>query len=343
MSRLATLSSKLEHYREAISDLQALYMVRGYPEALVKTWSKEYFRVSWEKRLMVTEERPRNLLVLKTEFNPIWSAFNVHELGKTITDSWQSSLAVLDRQASANVRTWHLDTAGTVATAMRQLTLYDMVAPRSKSPAHPSSEAGAGVQPDLVPADGDLNAEGNSELAKPVADFGVAQVHQIPTMEAVEKSKRMYGRGPVYVLRPSVLPSQSGPSRLRPTEHTSTPGAFRATGSGAAGEPSGAAAPASGSAVGIDGKEELVSGVGEKTLGDDGNECVPKRIATRFVNGSMRESALDIRTVGLCDSEWLVSRKKRTNLGDIVNSWKHVLLERASSSDSVSMHVDEWQ
>ena len=35
---------------------------------------------------------PSGAFVLKTHFNPAWSAFNVHELGKVVVESWRSSL-----------------------------------------------------------------------------------------------------------------------------------------------------------------------------------------------------------------------------------------------------------
>ena len=43
MSRLATLSSNIDHYSDAVKDLQILYRARGYPGELVKKWTKENY------------------------------------------------------------------------------------------------------------------------------------------------------------------------------------------------------------------------------------------------------------------------------------------------------------
>jgi len=91
MSRLATLSSSVEEYVSAIRDLKGLYMARGYPEKLVLTWTKDHLAERWAQRL--SEPAPaRPVLVLKTEFNPAWYAFNVDELGSTITTKWMTYL-----------------------------------------------------------------------------------------------------------------------------------------------------------------------------------------------------------------------------------------------------------
>ena len=96
MSRLATLSSRLEWYSEAIQDLRNLYVARGYPVDLVKKWAKENYGKRWENRLTGVKTSPGEVFVLKTHFNPAWSAFNVHELGSVVTESWLSSLHQYD-------------------------------------------------------------------------------------------------------------------------------------------------------------------------------------------------------------------------------------------------------
>ena len=91
MSRLATLSSKSEHYLEALVDLRRLYCGRGYPPDLVRKWLKENTSKRWEQRL--NEPIPTSeVLVLKTHFNPAWSAFNIHELGNRVSISWRRSI-----------------------------------------------------------------------------------------------------------------------------------------------------------------------------------------------------------------------------------------------------------
>jgi hypothetical protein len=91
MARLATLSSKLDAYLDALHDLKSLYMGRGYPEKLVNNWLKDHCAERWDRRLRNPAEA-RPVLVLKTEFNPAWYDFNVNELGKTICSSWAGHL-----------------------------------------------------------------------------------------------------------------------------------------------------------------------------------------------------------------------------------------------------------
>lgn len=97
MSRMAVLSSSLQHYSDALVDLRSLYQSRGYPPDLLRKWIKENYSKRWNNRLTKAEPSPSKVFVLKSHFNPAWSAFNIHELGKTVSDSWLSSLLEYDR------------------------------------------------------------------------------------------------------------------------------------------------------------------------------------------------------------------------------------------------------
>ena len=87
MSRMAVLSSKPEHYLEAIRELKALYVARGYPIDLVSKWIKEHCSKRWENRHHEVNQDPGQPFVLKTHYNPAWSTFNIQDLSKCITDS----------------------------------------------------------------------------------------------------------------------------------------------------------------------------------------------------------------------------------------------------------------
>ena len=91
MSRLAVLSSKPEHYLEALADLQNLYIARGYPTDLVRKWTKENSNKRWLNRHNKSEPSGE-VFVLKSKYNPAWTAFNIHELQNTVVTSWRSSL-----------------------------------------------------------------------------------------------------------------------------------------------------------------------------------------------------------------------------------------------------------
>jgi hypothetical protein len=100
MSRLAVLSSKPEHYLDAIRALGELYIARGYPVDLVHAWIKANCAKRWSHKMEqpIGEEAPA--FVLKTKFNPAWDSFNVQELGRLITESWADSIAGLRNQDS---------------------------------------------------------------------------------------------------------------------------------------------------------------------------------------------------------------------------------------------------
>jgi hypothetical protein len=94
MSRLATISSLVDTYCEAIYELKCLYFARGYPTAVLDTWIKGNLQKRWDHRLdkQSTQDAARPILVLKTEFNPAWYNFNVKEFGESITNTWSSYL-----------------------------------------------------------------------------------------------------------------------------------------------------------------------------------------------------------------------------------------------------------
>jgi len=92
MSRLATLSSKLEHYLAAMRGLVALYIRRGYPVDEVHKWLYANLSKRWESRLTERPAQDANVLVLKTQYNLAWNYFNAHQLGDTIFGYWREWL-----------------------------------------------------------------------------------------------------------------------------------------------------------------------------------------------------------------------------------------------------------
>jgi hypothetical protein len=86
MSRLATLSSKIEHYLEALKGLKALYIKRGYPPDLVSYWNRENLHKRWDSRLRIEAVDRPDVLVLKTYYNTAWDYVHVRRIGETISD-----------------------------------------------------------------------------------------------------------------------------------------------------------------------------------------------------------------------------------------------------------------
>jgi hypothetical protein len=120
MSRLATLSSKLDHYLVAMKGLVALYIRRGYPAVEVHKWLHSNLSKRWERKLVVNQTpTASDVLVLKTQYNIAWNYFNAHELGDTIFNYWREWLHRNDTgeynldfppPASGDQRQWDLRT-----------------------------------------------------------------------------------------------------------------------------------------------------------------------------------------------------------------------------------------
>ncbi|OBZ78470.1 hypothetical protein A0H81_01615 [Grifola frondosa] len=93
MSRLAVLSSKPEHYSDAIEQLKQLYIGRGYPLDLVRKWTNDNYSKRWVKKLTNVNNVAETPFVIKSHFSPSWSLFDVHKLGQSVVNSWLGSMA----------------------------------------------------------------------------------------------------------------------------------------------------------------------------------------------------------------------------------------------------------
>jgi hypothetical protein len=91
MSRLATLSSRPETYVDALCHLKTLYVARGYPEPLLNSWLRDNKEKRWQARLQEKVRREGSVFVLKSQFNPVFDSFNVHELFDVIRKEWTRS------------------------------------------------------------------------------------------------------------------------------------------------------------------------------------------------------------------------------------------------------------
>jgi hypothetical protein len=95
MSRLATLSSTPGNYLEAMDHLKKVYIARGYPPELIKSWLKDNTSKRWANRLSTAGKRV-DVFVLKSHFNPVWKDFNIHELGQLVNRRWAEFLELQD-------------------------------------------------------------------------------------------------------------------------------------------------------------------------------------------------------------------------------------------------------
>ncbi|QRV95264.1 hypothetical protein RhiJN_23282 [Ceratobasidium sp. AG-Ba] len=94
ITRMATLSSTKEYYEAALKDLRDLYVARGYPPHLVKTWLVKHATARWKARLAPREleDQSSGLHVLKTVFNGVWDYVNIHAVHEAIMSEWKKEL-----------------------------------------------------------------------------------------------------------------------------------------------------------------------------------------------------------------------------------------------------------
>lgn len=93
MSRLAYLSSNVQHYQDALMDLKGLYLGRGYPVKVVTSWLRSNVARLWVNRYSTgsLSSSEQAVWVIKTTFNPALSAFNVHDLWDIIRKAWSQA------------------------------------------------------------------------------------------------------------------------------------------------------------------------------------------------------------------------------------------------------------
>ena len=93
MTRLAVLSSTRDTYVKAIQELVSLYVHRGYPSRLVKSWLKDNITKRWDSWFLIRDyDSQPEVLVLKTEFNLAWNYFNAKELSDVVFGYWREWL-----------------------------------------------------------------------------------------------------------------------------------------------------------------------------------------------------------------------------------------------------------
>ena len=324
MSRLATLSSTLDHYREAIQDLIALYVARGYPAVAVRKWSKENFAQRWTTRLDEARTSHDDLFVLKSHYNPVWSSFNVHELGRIVTDSWISDLAAYDHNMHTvrvaqqeEIRQYGHVRSSTSSAGVGKKTGLLTVSEAAKSPAH--SHLFERAPASLVERDGEW-----------------ITVNPLDNLSWVQSGATSTARNALYV--PLSDGSLEGQFVGHPSEsvHRSRSGAAVAGPSRVVIEE-----PAQ-AGYSAELREGATQGGPSEPPSDSLGGLPEGYIAAKVIGGTIVESVVDVRHVGLSDRKWIVSRKKTRNLGDIVNTWKHTMLSRAMDDDVIHMHVDEW-
>ena len=135
MSRLAVLSSKPEHYTEALKGLVTLYYQRGYPVDEVHKWLRSNITKRWDNRLTVRQPQGNaDVLVLKTQYNLAWNYFNASQLGDTIFNYWREWLHRADTKThnsefpppgTKDLRVAHWEAGGAGQWDLRETNLFN--------------------------------------------------------------------------------------------------------------------------------------------------------------------------------------------------------------------------
>ena len=302
MSRMAVLSSRIEHYSEAVADLRSLYVSRGYPFDLVRKWAKDNYGKRWNDRLTGPKSSSGEVFVLKTHFNPAWSAFNVHELGKVVTESWLSSLHKYD----------YAEQQREVSRRVHRVSL-------SPAPQEGHGDAPSSATPSPKPLGGDT-------VQRTLSDIWAGRVWR--TGEAGPSGLASGSRA-----QPTADQAEEGMDDMRAIEADNMSNPAQSVPASDLG--SGIRTPSSpvGSPVLPDGH----AGDPKGPLITTGS-----LLPVGHSNALELESVLDLRFGGFIDREWIVSRKRNRNLGDFVSAWKKALLNTAPVEDVLPGIVDEW-
>jgi hypothetical protein len=106
ITRMATLSSRKEHYEAALQDLRDLYVARGYPPHVLKGWLKKFANSRWQNRLSSREDKPGGLHVLKTVFNPVWDFVDMSIVHSEILKEWGKELLPSENSSLRQLSLW---------------------------------------------------------------------------------------------------------------------------------------------------------------------------------------------------------------------------------------------
>ena len=338
MSRLAILCKKPRTYLDALHSLGCLYVERGYPAELINRWLRENTAKRWERRFSTPEPGPQHgVLALKTTFNPAWDGFNVKELKDIVTGAWiQGHL----------LHKWVVTSDGILDPTSGERTMpsrptgrkgFAIDAPDSKLSAPPGSEFGLrGV---VVPSGAMPVAPEDPRWSKdPAMPPAGSSLDLVGSLDAVDSAldrpvsvQTFYGRA--HIRRPlgeegapsastSSVEVVSGPSGVggRVWQVLPSGGLLDVTPGGSASveppQPSGLEQVRRADRV-LDHLEPRTSAVSPAWLpsGDHGT-----------ARGFVTTDSFDISKSDLLEREWLISRKRTTNLGDLAVMWRSSVL-----------------
>lgn len=87
LSRLAGISSTPNIFVTAVTRLNEILLMRGYPLHALRRWQKDHIQNRWDSRYEVQKPKSKPL-VLKSTLNPIWDGINIDIVMQELQDSW---------------------------------------------------------------------------------------------------------------------------------------------------------------------------------------------------------------------------------------------------------------
>ena len=307
MSRLAVLSSKPEHYLEALADLQALYIARGYPTNLVRKWTRDNSSKRWLNR-HTKSEPSGDVFVLKSKYNPAWTAFNIHELQQTVVSSWRSSLLEYEgRMMKHDYRSRaKLDPAPRVSPPTPATQLNE---PRSRVDTVQRTLDDLWRRRDGTPDEDMASALGRAPSGSISPQSELMSV-DVPLTAGIDDE-------PQGSLSP--VSRRSDAMDVDDDE----------------------------AAVSSEGRPTPVPRPAELVRADPGWTYTGNLLRVGNSNAREFERVVDANYLGYTDRRWLVSRKRNDTLSDHVNRWrKHMLRVEVISAEELEFFdrtMDEWQ
>ncbi|THG95847.1 hypothetical protein EW145_g7889 [Phellinidium pouzarii] len=307
MSRLATLCSQPKFYLEAMTELAALYVARGYPIGLIKAWLRENLLKRWKQRLdpkPVEGSGHDKVFVLKTIFNPAWNGFNVNKLRDIVTETWVTNLPT---------EKWVVTSDGVLDpwdNTREDIPIED----RDQTPGSLDLESSDQPEPLLASPASTSSAEVNREMYTP----GFIKNPQTGDLERIkvsyDKAGKMIGDVALYV---ASFGPQIPASEFYGKQHRSL-------------SPPRGEGPS-------DTFKSFEETVPQSKVSMAKRVTGPKSLAYRFEPASkpgasvayVMEPMFDITKSDFLSRRWLVSWKRTSNLGDLASMWRKNVLETA--------------
>jgi hypothetical protein len=86
---MARLCSFERDYKQAIIEVRDIYLTRGDPAGMLKSWIKNNYKHRWQSPILLEKSvgDEQEHLWLKSEYNPIWQSIDIPRILGTMDDA----------------------------------------------------------------------------------------------------------------------------------------------------------------------------------------------------------------------------------------------------------------